>query len=267
MAADPDHKGGDARDRTVFLVGIGAGDPEHLTLAAVRALNRTDAVFIVDKGETGAALHAARLELCRRVIDPAHPYRVVEVALDGVRDRDAGPYDDAIASWRDARAVAYEELIGGLSPGEAGAFLAWGDPTLYDGTLAILDDVRSRSRVEFAVEVVSGISSIASLAARHRIALNRAGESILVTTGRRLARDGVPDGVDNIVVMLDAHDAWQTLDDDFDVWWGAFIGLPDELIASGRLGDERERIVRLRSEARNRNGWLFDTFLFRRTAR
>lgn len=263
MADDQD---GDDRNRRVYLVGIGAGDPEHLTLGAVRALNRTDAVFIVDKGEMGAALHAARLELCRRVIDPIHPYRVVEVALEGVRDRDAGPYDNAISSWRDARATAYEELIGALSPGEVGAFLAWGDPSLYDGTLAILDDVRSRGRVEFAVEVVPGVSSIAALAARHAIALNRAGESILVTTGRRLMRDGVPDGVDNIVVMLDAHDAWHAFDDDFEVWWGAFVGLPHELIASGRLGDEREHIDRLRSEARSRDGWLFDTFLFRRPA-
>ena len=99
---------------------------------------------------------------------------------------------------------------------------------MYDGTLAILDDVRANGQVDFTVEVVPGISSVSALAARHGVALNRAGESILITTGRRLARDGVPDDVDNIVVMLDAHDAWRGLDDDYDVWWSAFTGMAGE---------------------------------------
>ena len=86
------------------------------------------------------------------------------------------------------RVAAYERLVENLGPNETGAFLVWGDPTLYDGTLAILDDVHATGRVEFSVEVVPGISSVSALAARHGVALNRAGESVLITTGRRLAR-------------------------------------------------------------------------------
>jgi precorrin-6A synthase len=253
-----------AERRRVLVVGIGPGDPEHLTVGAVRALNETDAVFIVDKGTAGAHLRDTRRQLCERVIDPAHSYRIVEVALDAVRDRDDGPYDDAVAGWRHERVVAYERLVAGLGPNETGAFLVWGDPTLYDGTLAILDDVRANGHLQFVVEVIPGISSVSALAARHRVALNRAGEAILITTGRRLARDGVPETVDNVVVMLDAHDAWRAFDDEFDVWWSAFTGMSGERTVAGRLGDQRDVIDQERTRARVERGWLFDTFLFRR---
>jgi precorrin-6A synthase len=36
--------------RTVYVIGIGSGDPEQLTLQAVAALNRVDVFFLVDKG-------------------------------------------------------------------------------------------------------------------------------------------------------------------------------------------------------------------------
>jgi precorrin-6A synthase len=248
----------------VLVIGIGPGDPDLLTVAAVRALNETDAVFIVDKGDAAAELQKARRELCERVIERDHPYRFTEVELDAVRDRGEGSYGEAIAGWRDARVDAYEQLVAGLGPDETGAFLVWGDPSLYDGTVAILRDVQARGAVELSVEVVAGISSIAALAARHGVALNRASESILITTGRRLAKDGIPPTVDNIVVMLDAHDAWQTLDDDFDVWWAAFVGMSEERIVGGRLGEQREAIDRERTRLRADRGWLFDTFLFRR---
>jgi len=250
--------------RRVLVIGIGPGDPDLLTVAAVRALNETDAVFIVDKGDAATALQQARRELCERVIERDHPYRFIEVELGAICDRGEGSYGEAIAGLRDARVDAYEELVAGLDPNETGAFLVWGDPSLYDGNVAILHDVQARGAVEFSVEVVAGISSIAALAARHGVALNRAGESILVTTGRRLAKDGVPSTVDNIVVMLDTHDSWQTLDDGFDVWWGAFVGMPDESTVAGKLGEQRETIDRERTRLRADRGWLFDTFLFRR---
>src|SRR3712207_7026936 len=43
-----------------------------------------------------------------------------------------------------------------------------------------------------------------ALAAAHRIPLNRVGRPFAVTTGRRLADEGPPPGVDDVVVMLDA---------------------------------------------------------------
>lgn len=60
-----------------------------------------------------------------------------------------------------------------------------------------------RGNVSFDYSVIPGVTSVQSLAAQHRIVLNRIGEPVHITTGRRLAK-GLPDGVDNAVVMLDA---------------------------------------------------------------
>lgn len=248
--------------RHVLVVGIGAGDPDHLTLGAVRALNRSDVVFLVDKGQVADDMRRHRIALCEQVIEDGHHYRFEEVALTAVRDRDRTDYAAGVEAWRDERLSTYRDLIGGLGTGETGAFLVWGDPTLYDGTLSILDQVRDD--VDFAVEVVPGVSSVSSLAARHGIALNQIGQSVQLTTGRRLVGSGMPDGVDNVVVLLDSHEAWRSLDDDLEIFWGAFVGMAEEILVAGRLGDVRDEIDRRRTEAEDRLGWMFDTYLLRR---
>src|SRR5205823_3334371 len=42
--------------RKIHVIGIGAGDPEQLTLQAVRALRSTDVFFVLDKGEVKSDL-------------------------------------------------------------------------------------------------------------------------------------------------------------------------------------------------------------------
>lgn len=249
--------------RNILVIGIGAGDPDHLTLGAVRALNQLDVVFLVTKSQATDEMRRYRLELCDRFVEPGRHYRVVEVA-DPERDRSASAYTDAVDDWRAERVARYEQAISDLGENEVGAFLVWGDPSLYDGTILMLDSVLDGGQVSFGYDVVPGISSVSALAARHRMPLNRAGEAIQITPGRRLAREGMPAGVDNVVVMLDAQEAWTELDDDVDIFWGAFIGMPHEVLVSGRLGDVRSTISERRREARHAHGWMFDTYLIRR---
>ena len=246
--------------KRVLVVGIGAGDPDHLTVAGVAALNRADALLVVDKGAAGADLAAAREAIVARHLAPGRRPRRVDLP-ETARDREPADYEAAVGEWRAGRLAAYADAIARLGADETAAFLVWGDPSLYDGTLLLLDEITS---VEFEVEVIPGISAAAALAARHRVPLNRVGESILVTTGRRLRQQGIPDGVDNVVVFLDGREAWRDLDADVDIWWGAFLGTPDELLVSGRLVDVRDELARVRADGRVRQGWMFDTYLLRR---
>lgn len=246
--------------RRVLVIGIGAGDPDQLTVQAVQALNRADVLLLVDKGPAGAALAQVREEILGRHLDPGRHPRRLEVP-EVTRDRDAADYESAVEDWRSARRAAYEDALANLGEEETAAFLVWGDPALYDGTILLLEEIRA---VAFEVEVIPGISAAAALAARHRVPLNRVGESILFTTGRRLRAGGIPDGVDNLVVFLDAGEAYRDLDVDTDIWWGAYLGTDEELLLSGRLVHVREEIARVRAEARDRNGWMFDTYLLRR---
>ncbi|WP_406260113.1 precorrin-6A synthase (deacetylating) [Streptomyces nigra] len=254
--------------RTIHVIGIGAGDPEQLTLQAVRALRDTDVFFILDKGEVKSDLTGLRRDMLDAHV-PEGTYRIVE-ARDPDRDRSAGgaAYSPAVGDWRSARAGIYARLIAEeLGEDETGAFLVWGDPALYDSTLAILEEVLASGTVAFAYDVIPGISSVSSLAARHRTGLNRVARPVQITTGRRLA-EGFPDGVDDVVVMLDAHQRFrQYADEDLDIYWGAYLGTPDEILVSGPIGEAAPRIERLRAEARERKGWIMDTYLLRRNPR
>jgi precorrin-6A synthase len=247
--------------RRLLVIGIGAGDPEHVTMQAVAALNAADVFFVIDKDATAPELVRARHAILERyVADPT--YRIVAVRDPG-RDRAAADYAAAVAAWRSARAGVWEQLVADeLGDDGCGAFLVWGDPALYDSTIAVLDEIAARGRVAFELDVVPGISSVQALAAAHRVALNRVGEPVAITTGRRL-RDGPPAG--DAVVMLDASCAFDAIEDrDTEIYWGAYVGTEHEILVSGRLRDVAEEIVALRAQARERHGWIMDVYLLRR---
>lgn len=246
--------------RHIHVIGIGAGDPDYVTVQAIEALNDTQVFFAMDKGEAKSDLVALRREICARFIrEPG--YRFVELA-DPKRstpgDRQ-GDYREAVSDWHAertriwARAIATE-----LGPDGVGAFLAWGDPSLYDSTLRILDAVAAE--VDFTFDVVAGITAIQALTARHRIPLNDVGEPVLITTGRQLRTHGLSGSA---VVMLDADCSFRACPADTRIWWGAYLGTADELLVSGTVGEVGPRIAALRSEARARHGWIMDTYLLR----
>lgn len=250
--------------RHILVIGMGAGDPDHLTLAAVKAMRRADVFFVLGKGKEKDALTRLRRDILDEHL--TGPYRVVE-AEDPWRDRtqqDAGRYASAVHDWRHRRADICERLIvEELAPGQCGAFLVWGDPSLYDSTLAILDDIRVRGTVEFGHEVIPGISSVSALAARHRVTLNQVGRPVHITPGRRLAQ-GFPEDCD-LVVMLDGHESFTHLTGGgWWIHWGAYIGTPEEILVSGPLDEVAGRISGLRAEARERHGWIMDTYLLSR---
>lgn len=248
--------------RKLKLIGIGAGNPDYITLQAIDALKQVDVVFVTDKGQETADLLRARHEVCERHMQ-SRPHRWVELQ-DPVRDRTAA-YLSAVTAWHEARAALYEQGIRDhLSEGECGAFLIWGDPSLYDSTLRIIDQVAARRVVEFEFEVIPGITSVQALAARHKISLNRIGEPVHVTTARRLIEDKLPPRAD-VVVLLDGQCAFKDLaDEDIDIFWGAYLGTPDEILLSGKLSELCERIAEVRVQARQRKGWIMDTYLLRR---
>ena len=249
--------------KTLLLIGIGAGDPEHITVQGINALNRANVLFVLDKGQATEDLVRMRLQICQRYIrEPG--YRVVQVN-DPQRDSSTACYTDGVEDWHQQRAEVFTHLIEDqLADGECGVFLLWGDPGLYDSTLRILDRVRAGGCSDFEHEVIPGISSVQALVARHRIALNTIGQPIRITTGRKL----VAEDLDNVVVMLDAHCAFEAfVEENVDIYWGAYIGTADEILIAGKLSEVCEQIKQARSTARASKGWIMDTYLLRRRTR
>ena len=242
--------------RSIHVIGIGVGDPDQVTTQAIRALNDTQVFFAMDKGEAKSDLVELRREVCRRFItEPG--YRFVELP-DPVRDSGAD-YARTVADWHAARARLWANAIEAeLQPDAVGAFLAWGDPSLYDSTLRILDEVARH--IELSYDVIPGVTAIQALTARHRIPLNDVGEPVLITTGRQLRAQALSGSA---VVMLDGDCAFLGCPPQTRIWWGAYLGTPDELLLAGTVGEVGERIAAVRAEARAQHGWIMDTYLLR----
>jgi precorrin-6A synthase len=246
--------------RRLSIIGIGAGNPDHITVQAIKALGSVDVIFLIGKGNDKEDLAQLRKDICARYI--TKPYRIVE-AQDPERDRVPVDYETAVTDWHTQRAAIYERMIREeLADGQHGAFLVWGDPSLYDSTLRIVDQVAAMKTVMFELDVIPGITSVQALAARHKIALNRIGGPIHITTGRLLAK-GMP--ADDVVVMLDGDCAFKTIKDtNVDIYWGAYVGTADEILVSGKLQERGPEIEKIRSDARARHGWIMDTYLLRK---
>jgi precorrin-6A synthase len=251
--------------RKISVIGIGAGNPEYITVQAIKALNTIDAFFFMDKGEAKQDLTALRREICERYIEN-RAYRVVEAA-DPVRDATIPDYAARVEHWHEQRALIYEEMLAReLGEEQRGAFLVWGDPSLYDSTLRILDRVRARGVIGFELEVIPGITSLQALAAGHKIVLNGIGESLLITTGRKLAA-GQAEAAERTAVMLDGQCSFNNvLDEELDIFWGAYLGMEEEILLSGKLSEIASRIEEVRREKREQHGWIMDTYLLSRRA-
>lgn len=246
--------------RTLNVIGIGTGNPAHLTLEGVKALSQSNVAFIPTKGEEKAALATIRRDICAAHLSPAA--RIIEYALP-VRDAANPDYVVGVDDWHAQITRQYVSMISAMDEDEIGAFLVWGDPSLYDSTLRILDRARETG-AEFVVKVVPGITAIQALTAAFAIPLNTIGNPIAITTGRRLA-ESWPDDADTVVVMLDGQKSFRKINPvGVHIWWGAYVGMEQQMLIEGPLIEAAERICDARDKARAEHGWVMDVYLLRR---
>ena len=65
--------------------------------------------------------------------------------------------------------------------------------------------------------------------------------------------------------MLDGGTAFQSLDPSgLQIWWGAYLGMPHQIILSGPLAEIGATIVESRAQARARHGWIMDSYILKR---
>jgi len=247
--------------RKAIVIGIGAGNPDYLTLQAVEAMNRAEVFFIPNKGADKRELAELRRQMLERHV--RGDYRLVE--FDIPTRRAAGDdYDGAVDEWHAAIAGRYATMLADeLDESQTGAFLVWGDPAFYDSVIRILERVAASGRIELDYEVIPGISAIQALASRHRTPLNAIGKAVLISSGRTKG-DVFPDIADSAVFMLNADKALRAVEGDPDIFWGAYLGMEQEILVSGRLSEVAAEIEEKRAAARAANGWIMDTVLMKR---
>ena len=156
-------------------VGVGPGDPELVTVKAVRVLREADVVLVPvlaagpDPG-LGAWVRAGRAETIIRAYVGADRVKRLEFALNdtgGVTPRRA-------AAWRAAAAAVAEEFAAGAA---TIAFGTLGDPNLYS-TFSYLAQTVRELVPEVTVETVAGITAMQDLASRVGISLAEGTEPV-----------------------------------------------------------------------------------------
>jgi len=242
---------------TLHLIGIGTGNPDHVTGQAIKALNGADLILIPRKGEAKSDLADLRRQILAQVLTEAVP--VAEYDVPSRADQD--DYLGAVNDWHDAIARVWAETIAAHRPGAANvALMVWGDPSLYDSTLRIAARLPGLS-----VKVIPGITSLQALTAAHAIPLNTLAAPVTITTGRQLRDHGWPAGAVTLAVMLDKGGAFTSIAaDGTEIWWGAYVGMPEETLIRGPLAEVSDEILATRARLRAEHGWIMDIYLLRR---
>lgn len=168
-------------------VGVGPGDPEHLTLKALAELERADRVFVPETDTTRGG--AGRAE---RIVAPHVPAERIERLLFAMRD------DDARAGNWDRAGAAIAEVV---RTGGTAAFATIGDPNLYSTFTYVAETVRALV-TGVAIDTVPGITALQDLAARSGTVLAEGDERLALVpwpAGEGHLRDAL-DGFDTVVV-------------------------------------------------------------------
>ena len=150
----------------LYAVGVGPGDPELLTLKAVRILRTAD-VIVAPTGQVDAASYA--LGIIENQLDRSRQL-VLERVFPMSRDEgELQPYWEATAT----------EVAGHVRAGRTVAFVTIGDPLLYSTFLYLLRILRERFP-EIAIEIIPGITSVGAAAATSGIPLGMGGERLAI---------------------------------------------------------------------------------------
>jgi precorrin-4/cobalt-precorrin-4 C11-methyltransferase len=213
-------------------VGVGPGDPELVTVKAVRVLREADVVLVP---VLAASAEPGRAETIIRAYVAADRVRRLEFALNetgGVTPRRA-------AAWQAAAAAVADEFAAGAA---AVAFGTLGDPNLYS-TFSYLAQTVRELVPEVTVETVAGITAMQDLASRAGVSLAEGTEPVTLVPlnggagalDQALARGGTVVGYKigaaaspAPAVLRDRLQAAGRLDA---AVIGARLGLPGELIA------------------------------------
>ena len=169
------------RGGKLYGVGVGPGDPELLTLKAVRVLREADVVLVPDSVKADkTALHIASAYLQNKTVET--------VTTPMVRDK---------AVVDAAYTAAAGRICALLDQGRQVAFLTLGDPTVYSTYMYIHEKVLARG---YDVEVVPGVPSFCAAAARLNLSLCQGSEPLLIVPASHGA-EGLLDVKANKVFM------------------------------------------------------------------
>ncbi|MBU1169430.1 MAG: precorrin-2 C(20)-methyltransferase [Proteobacteria bacterium] len=153
---------------TLYGIGVGPGDPELMTIKAVRIMSTVDVVFTASSTKNSFSL---AVDIARPHLPDTVDARTLSFPM--TKDKDVMK-----AAWKENAQV----IVGVLNEGKDAAFLTLGDPMTYSTFGYILQELQE-SNPEVAIVTIPGITSYQAAAARMNVPLVEAEESLLLTSG------------------------------------------------------------------------------------
>ncbi len=153
---------------TLYGIGVGPGDPEFITLKAVRILNEVDVVFAASSTKND---HSLAKGIVSRHLKNGVPVRILGFPM--TRDK-----EELADAWRKNAA----QVMDVLKQGKDAAFITLGDPMTYSTFGYLMKTIRSMSPL-VPIEVVPGITSYHAAAAAACRVLAESEESFAVVSG------------------------------------------------------------------------------------
>ncbi len=208
----------------LFGVGVGPGDPELLTIKAVRVIKSADVIFTAASTKNTYSL---AVEIASPYISSNVPVNILSFPMT----KDIGATETA---WTENAKKIAEVLKQGLTA----VFLTLGDPTTYSTFGYILKKMKC-IMPDADIETIPGITSFHAASARLNRILVEGEESLLITSGA-FGGDRIRDvaGVENVAIVKaykNIKDINQALKD---------TGLYKRSIAVSKCGRENEEIIR-----------------------
>lgn len=152
----------------LFGVGVGPGDPELITVKAVRAIKEADIIFTAASSKNSYSL----------AVEIASPY----IAESAVTRQLGFPMTKDEKTAEEAWTANAREIAEALKQGKTAAFLTLGDPTTYSTFGYILKKMKC-IMPDADIETIPGITSFHAASARLNRILVEGEESLLITSG------------------------------------------------------------------------------------
>lgn len=181
---------------TLYVVGVGPGDPELLTLKALRVL-REAACIVVPRGkEEGSSL---ALSIVSKAIN-LEGKEVVQAYFPMRKTSRPGHGEELNTRWDETTATVLDRLNRGMDT----AFITIGDPTIYS-TFFYLYGKLMEANAAIPVQIVPGVSSITAAAAEARLSLGLGDERIAILPANYLHDLGATLQQFDTVVLMKVH--------------------------------------------------------------
>ncbi|MDP2731176.1 MAG: precorrin-2 C(20)-methyltransferase [Dehalococcoidales bacterium] len=210
----------------LYIVGVGPGDPELITLKACKILSRVPVIFVPQRDESTPSYARSIIDgLCK-----GSEQKIISLIFPMVRDK-----AKLVEHWEKAAETIRESL----SQGQDCAFVNEGDPYLFGTAIHVLETLRE-THPEIEITVVPGVSSINASAAQAGFPLAVNEEKIAILSGHcedRVIRQTLENF--DTVVFLKVNSVFGHLLDILEE-----AGLAEKCIYISRCTTEEERIVR-----------------------